>query len=90
MRIRRTRHTRRTDVFVRDDFADFGAYDVVGRELRNSQVKVCSLRWATACTRERNGRSFQAVISRAYAAVGHAPTCRTFACSRSGSTSLMK
>ena len=31
MRIRRTR---RTDVFVRDDFADFGAHDVVGRELR--------------------------------------------------------
>jgi hypothetical protein len=26
--------TRRRDVFVRDDFADFGAYDVVGRELR--------------------------------------------------------
>jgi hypothetical protein len=31
---RRIRRTRRTDVFVRDDFADFGAYDVVGRELR--------------------------------------------------------
>src|SRR5260370_5562536 len=31
----RIRRTRRTDVFVRDDFADFGAYDVVGRELRN-------------------------------------------------------
>ncbi len=30
----RIRRTRRTDVFVRDDFADFGAYDVVGRELR--------------------------------------------------------
>jgi len=30
----RIRRTRRTDVFVRDDFAAFGAYDVVGRELR--------------------------------------------------------
>lgn len=30
----RIRRTRRMDVFVRDDFADFGAYDVVGRELR--------------------------------------------------------
>jgi hypothetical protein len=30
----RIRRTRRRDVFVRDDFADFGAYDVVGRELR--------------------------------------------------------
>jgi hypothetical protein len=31
---KRIRRTRRMDVFVRDDFADFGAYDVVGRELR--------------------------------------------------------
>ncbi len=30
----RIRRTRKTDVFLRDDFADFGAYDVVGRELR--------------------------------------------------------
>ena len=30
----RIRRTRRRDVFVRDDFADFGAYDVIGRELR--------------------------------------------------------
>jgi hypothetical protein len=30
----RVRRTRKTDVFLRDDFADFGAYDVVGRELR--------------------------------------------------------
>lgn len=31
---KRIRRTRRTPIFVRDDFADFGAYDVVGRELR--------------------------------------------------------
>jgi hypothetical protein len=31
---KRIRRIRRTDVFVRDDFADFGAYDVIGRELR--------------------------------------------------------
>lgn len=31
---KRIRRSRRADVFVRDDFADFGAYDVVGRELR--------------------------------------------------------
>jgi hypothetical protein len=30
----RIRRTRRTDVFLRDDFAAFGAYDVIGRELR--------------------------------------------------------
>jgi hypothetical protein len=30
----RIRRTRRMDVLVRDDFANFGAYDVVGRELR--------------------------------------------------------
>jgi hypothetical protein len=30
----RVRRTRRTDVFLRDDFGDFGAYRVVGRELR--------------------------------------------------------
>lgn len=30
----RIRRTRRTDVFLRDDFVDLGAYDVVGRELR--------------------------------------------------------
>lgn len=30
----RIRRPRKTDVFLRDDFADFGAYDVVGRELR--------------------------------------------------------
>jgi hypothetical protein len=30
----RIRRTGRRDVFVRDDFADFGAYDVVGCELR--------------------------------------------------------
>jgi hypothetical protein len=30
----RIRRTRKTDVFLRDDFSDFGAYDVVGRELR--------------------------------------------------------
>jgi hypothetical protein len=31
----RIRRTRKTDVFLRPDFADLGAYDVVGRELRN-------------------------------------------------------
>ena len=30
----RVRRTRKTDVFLRDDFGDLGAYDVVGRELR--------------------------------------------------------
>jgi hypothetical protein len=30
----RVRRTRKTDVFLRDDFGDPGAYDVVGRELR--------------------------------------------------------
>jgi hypothetical protein len=30
----RIRRTRKTDVFLREDFANFGAYDVVGRELR--------------------------------------------------------
>jgi hypothetical protein len=30
----RVRRTRKTDVFLRDDFVDLGAYDVVGRELR--------------------------------------------------------
>ena len=30
----RIRRTRKTDVFLREDFAAFGAYDVVGRELR--------------------------------------------------------
>jgi hypothetical protein len=30
----RIRRTRKTDVFLREDFADLGAYDVVGRELR--------------------------------------------------------
>ncbi len=29
----RIRRTRKTDVFLREDFAAFGAYDVVGREL---------------------------------------------------------
>ncbi len=30
----RIRRTRKTDVFLRDDFAGFASYDVVGRELR--------------------------------------------------------
>lgn len=30
----RIRRTRKTDVFLRADFADLGAYNVVGRELR--------------------------------------------------------
>jgi hypothetical protein len=30
----RIRRTRKTDVFLRQDFANLGAYDVVGRELR--------------------------------------------------------
>jgi len=30
----RIRRTRKTDVFLRDDFADFGGYDIVGRALR--------------------------------------------------------
>lgn len=30
----RIRRTRRTDVFLREDFAEFASYDVVGRELR--------------------------------------------------------
>jgi hypothetical protein len=30
----RIRRTRKTDVFMREDFASFGAYDVVGRALR--------------------------------------------------------
>lgn len=30
----RIRRTRKTDVFLRPDFADLGAYDVIGRELR--------------------------------------------------------
>ncbi len=30
----RIRRTRKTDVFLRQDFADLGAYDVIGRELR--------------------------------------------------------
>lgn len=32
--VERIRRTRKTDVFLRADFADLGAYDVVGRELR--------------------------------------------------------
>lgn len=32
--IERIRRTRKTDVFLRADFADFGNYDVVGRELQ--------------------------------------------------------
>jgi hypothetical protein len=30
----RIRRTRKTDVFLRQDFANLGAYDVIGRELR--------------------------------------------------------
>jgi hypothetical protein len=32
--VERIRRTRKTDVFLRADFADLGIYDVVGRELR--------------------------------------------------------
>jgi len=69
----RIRRTRRRDIFVRDDFADFGAYDVDDRELRKflGEGLLVQIRYGLYARAKRSVPSGKPIPSVPYIEIGY-------------------